>query len=236
MRHHLLTAVLATLLFVGHAQKTTAMEVHDPFEDVNRAVAAFNKTVDTFFFRPLAKGYTYIMPDFAEKGVSNFFDNLFYPTTIVNQFLQGNFKLGGQDTGRFLINTTLGIGGLFDVASAGSDNLEKHKEDFGQTFGTWGFGNGPYLIIPIFGPSTLRDGVGTLAGIYTNPLTYVEDDEWRYGLWGLSILDARVDFFKKEELISGDQYLFVRDAYIHHRQFLVKNGQAEENDPFLDGE
>jgi phospholipid-binding lipoprotein MlaA len=236
MQKKLLVAIISAIFITAQGSQTYAEEVYDPLEDVNRAITAFNTGVDTVFFRPLAKGYTYITPDFIEKGISNFFANLFYPTTIINQTLQGNLTLAGQDTARFILNTTLGIGGLFDVASAGSDDLKAHKEDFGQTLGAWGLGNGPYFVIPIWGPSTLRDGAGTIAGSYTNPILYINDDEWRHGLLGLSILNSRVDFFKKEELISGDEYLFVRDAYIQHRKFLINNGQAEENDPFLDGE
>lgn len=237
MQKHLFIAILSLFLFSGVAVNTAkAEEVNDPFESINRTIAGFNAGVDTFVFRPLAKGYTYITPDFIEKGISNFFANLKYPTVIINQLLQGNMELAVQDTGRFVINTTLGIGGLFDVASAGSDNLQAHNEDFGQTLGAWGFGTGPYFVVPIWGPSTLRDGVGTLVGTTTNPILHVEDDELKYGLLGLSILNARVDFFKTEELISGDQYLFVRDAYLQHRKFLVNNKQAEEHDPFLDDE
>lgn len=185
-------------------------------------------------FRPLAKGYEFITPSFVRKGVSNFFENLFYPNTIINQFLQGNAKLGLQDTGRFLLNTTIGLAGFIDVAS--ETGLSKHNEDFGQTFGVWGIGNGPYIVVPIWGPATIRDGIGNVAGLYTNPLSYIEDDEFRYTMFGASLINARYKLFKAEALVSGDRYTFIRDAYLQKREFMVKNGKIEESDPFLDEE
>lgn len=226
--------VASFMAAVGFTGAVTAQEqqVNDPLEGMNRAVHGFNEVVDKAVFKPLAQGYRFIAPDFVEEGVSNFFDNLFYPTTIINQFLQGKFETGVQDFTRFALNTTLGIGGLFDVASQGG--LKEHKEDFGQTFGVWGMGTGPYLVLPFWGPSNVRDGVGSVAGLYTNPIHYVEDDTAKYSLLAMSIIDTRAEMLKAEELITGDKYLFMRDAYLQRRQFMVNDKKVEEHDPFLD--
>lgn len=230
----LLSVIALVFAVTTFAPTAHATEISDPLEGINRKIDAFNTGVDLVIFRPLAKGYEFITPKFVRQGVTNFFSNLFYPTTIVNQALQGNFKLAGQDFGRFVINTTIGIGGLFDPATAGSDSLQKHDEDFGQTFGKWGMSSGPYLVLPIFGPSNVRDGLGRLAGLFTNPITYVEDDETQLALFAGALIDSRYRLFKAEELISGDKYLFIRDAYTQRREHMIRNGAAEEHDPFLD--
>jgi phospholipid-binding lipoprotein MlaA len=222
--------VLAGALFSPAAQAT---EVRDPLEPINRKIFAFNREVDRLVLEPVARGYVRVLPDFVRTGISNFFDNLLYPTVFVNQFLQGKFQLAVQDFGRFAINTTMGIGGLFDVAS--EVGLPEHDEDFGQTFGVWGITPGPYLVVPLWGPSTLRDGIGEVAGLYTNPMFYLEDDTTRYVAFGLSLIDTRAELLGAEELLSGDEYLFMRDAYLQQRAFLVNDGE-QTDDPFLDAD
>jgi phospholipid-binding lipoprotein MlaA len=206
----------------------------DPLEGVNRKVHAFNEGLDKVVLRPVARGYTAVTPDFVQEGVDNVITNLFYPTTIINQFLQGKVKQGVQDTTRFVFNSTLGIGGLFDVASAGG--MPKHQEDFGQTLGVWGIDSGPYLVLPILGPSTVRDGVGRVADMYTNPVIYIEDKTTRYTIAGMTVINTRAKLLKSDGLITGDKYLFVRDAYLERRKFLVNDMKIEESDPFLDDE
>lgn len=224
-------ALLVSLMLAGCASSRT--ETADPLEGVNRKVYAFNEGLDMVLIKPLAKGYVYVTPGFVQTGVGNFFDNLFYPTVFMNQFLQGKVKTGAQDTGRFLINTTLGIAGLFDVAT--QVGLKENNEDFGQTFAVWGVGSGPYVVLPVLGPSTGRDTVGRVAGMFANPLFYIEDDETRYGLLGLNTIDTRARLLKADELVTGDKYLFVRDAYLQRRKHLINDGTAPESDPFLDG-
>ena len=209
--------------------------VNDPLEPVNRHIHTFNDQFDKYLLKPVSKGYVYITPEFMQTGVSNFFDNLQYPLVAVNQFLQGKGRLGVQDTVRFAINTTAGVGGLFDVAK--NIGLVAHEEDLGQTLAVWGVESSPYLVVPFWGPTTLRDGTGSLVSSYAHPLTVLEyaDDHKaeRNGLLALSVIDKRARLLEAEKLISGDKYLFIRDAYLQRRDYLINDGEVEE-DPFLD--
>lgn len=232
MRRYSIFVLLAFCLFAVPVFAEEDEKDIDPFEGYNRAMHEFNMTLDGFVTKPLAKGYRAVTPDVVEKGVSNFFSNLLYPTTIINQFLQGKIGLGVQDTARFVVNSTLGIGGIFDVAVL--MGLERHQEDFGQTFAVWGVEESPYFVLPLFGPSTVRDGFGRVVDMYTNPIFYIEDNEVRYTLLGLSILDTRARFLDQEALLSGDEYLFIRDAYLQRRNYLINDKQPDEEDPFLD--
>ena len=149
----------------------------------------------------------------------------------MNQLLQGKGRKGVSDASRFLINTTLGIGGIFDVAT--SAGLKRHEEDFGQTFSVWGIGNGPYFVIPFRGASTTTQAVGLVFDAFTNPIRLISPSSVRYATWGLSLVDVRVELLTAESLLTGDEYLFVRDAYLQRREFLVLDGVVED-DPFLD--
>jgi len=183
----------------------------------------------------VAKGYQAVLPEFAETGVRNFFNNLFYPAVVINQILQGKFLFAIQDATRLVVNSTFGIGGLFDIATP--TGLVERQEDFGQTLGVWGFKTGPYLVLPIWGPSNIRDGVAIVGDTYTNPLFHIENDRLRYSMLGLALVDQRAELFRAEKLISGDKYLFVRDAYLQRRKYLVKDGAMDEvEDPFLAGQ
>lgn len=203
----------------------------DPWEGLNRKTFAFNEVVDKAVLKPLAKGYTAITPAPVEKGVSNVLDNLFYPTVIVNQLLQGKATNAIKDTTRFLVNSTVGLLGIFDVASKAG--LPAHREDFGQTLAVWGITNSPYLVLPILGPSTARDGVGRVADTFTNPIFYVNDTATRYALVAMATVDTRARQLKAESIISGDKYLFLRDAYLQRRHYQINDGRVEEQDPFL---
>lgn len=204
----------------------------DPFERLNRGVFQFNETIDGILLRPLAQGYEFITPRFVRTGVSNFFSNLFYPRVIINQLLQGKPLIAVQDTTRFVVNSTFGIGGLFDIATP--TGLERNHEDFGQTLGVWGVGAGPYLVLPIFGPSSVRDSIGLVADYYSDPLFYYKDESTIWQLSGLAIISKRAELFGAERLISGDKYLFVRDSHLQRRKYLVQDGAlTEEDDPFL---
>jgi phospholipid-binding lipoprotein MlaA len=135
-----------------------------------------------------------------------------------------------MDATRFLFNSTFGLAGLFDVAT--ELGLPAHNEDFGQTFAVWGFDDSPYLVLPLLGPMTIRDGVGNVAGYFTYPISYIEDDTLRWSLFGTGVIVERERLLEKEKLIVGDRYLFIRDAYLQRRQFLINDGQ-DEDDPFL---
>ncbi|MEC9291445.1 MAG: VacJ family lipoprotein [Pseudomonadota bacterium] len=204
----------------------------DPLEGMNRKIFAFNHMLDTAIISPIVKGYQFVTPDFAEKGVRNFFDNLYTPTVIINQVLQGKPKEALQSTGRFAMNSTIGIGGLFDVATDGG--MPKYQEDFGQTLGAWGVGSGPYLVLPVFGPSSVRDGVGRFADRYTNPITYIQDNDDKNRMFALSVIDARTRYQGMETFVTGEKYEFMRDAYLQRREYLVKDAEMGSDDPFLD--
>jgi phospholipid-binding lipoprotein MlaA len=221
---------LAVGALVGPIAARADDEPSDPLEGLNRGVQAFNDTADRWVLKPAAKGYRKVLPQTIRTGVGNFFQNLKYPVVIVNQFLQGKIGLGMSDTGRFLMNTTLGLGGLFDPASHAG--MPEHDEDFGQTFATWGIGRGPYIVIPLLGPSTVRDGVGSLLNFTVTPTGYITDDNTRYSLLALYVVQARAGVLDAEKLITGDRYIFMRDAYLQRREYLNKDGEVE--DEFLD--
>ncbi|MDZ7852386.1 MAG: VacJ family lipoprotein [Halomonas sp.] len=205
----------------------------DPWEGFNRKVFAFNDVIDRYALKPVAKGYRFITPDPVETGVGNFFSNLGEPRTALNSLLQGKGTNAGVATGRFLVNTTVGIGGLFDVASR--MEIIGREEDFGQTLAVWGAGEGAYLVLPLLGPSTIRDTAGLPADMVTYPTTYVEDDEVRLGLTALRVIDTRAGLLDQEKMIRGDRYSFIRDAYLQRRRFEVNDGEMGE-DPFASDE
>tara|TARA_R110000822_G_scaffold12845_19_gene46229 strand:+ start:3363 stop:4118 length:756 start_codon:yes stop_codon:yes gene_type:complete len=227
-RRATLIIFIGSILLGGCAQVETRQ---DPLEPFNRQMFAFNDAVDRAILKPVAKGYVKVLPAPVRTGVSNVFSNLRTPTTIINQFLQGKPVEGLRDITRFLVNSTVGILGIFDVASR--SGLEKDVEDFGQTLAVWGVPAGPYLVVPFFGPSGFRDGAGDIAGLYTYPPTYA-DDEWVYALFAIDFIQQRAQLLDAEKLISGDRYLFIRDAYLQRREALVRDGEADESDPFLD--
>jgi phospholipid-binding lipoprotein MlaA len=219
------TVVSVLLLAAGCASAPGRTEGDDPWQGLNRSVYKFNDTLDRAALKPVAKGYRAITPGWFRSGVSNFFANLSYPTTIVNEFLQGKAGLGVKDTGRFLLNTTLGIGGLFDVATP--VGLQANDEDFGQTLAVWGLGSGPYLMLPFLGPSSLRDAPSRAFDYFTSPLTYVEipwETEW--GMRGLDLIHSRAELLPLDATLQRtfDPYVFIRDAWVQQREFAIYDG------------
>jgi phospholipid-binding lipoprotein MlaA len=214
------------------AQPNRRNEPYDPFERVNRVTFRFNEAADRAVAKPLAKAYRRVTPRLVRTGVSNFLDNLAYPVTIINDLLQGKIKVFFRDTGRLVINSTVGIGGIFDLASA--DGLEKNDEDFGQTLGKWGLRPGPYIVIPLLGPSDLRDGTGRIADIWMDPRHYFSNNWWTWSLWGVELVDLRARLLDTDKAFSGvyDRYAFLRNAYLQRRQYLVTDGQetSEQQD------
>lgn len=195
----------------------------DPWEGFNRKVFVFNDTLDGWILKPIAKGYQFIAPDPVEVGVSNFFTNLGEVPSALNNVLQWKWKKVGNNTGRFLLNSTVGLAGLFDVAKY-TGLKRKDSESFGQTLSHWGVGAGPYLVLPLMGPSTLTDTLSTPVDWYSQPLSYYENEEVRYALVGLNLIDQRAGLLEAEELISGDRYTFIRQAFLQRREYLVKDG------------
>ncbi|GAA0686930.1 VacJ family lipoprotein [Marinobacterium maritimum] len=199
----------------------------DPWEGFNRSIFSFNETLDRYAVKPLAQGYRYVTPDIAEKGVSNFFDNLSDVGNLFNNLLQFKFDAAGKTFARLTFNTTFGLAGLVDVATP--MGIEEHTEDFGQTLGHWGVGSGPYLVLPFIGPSTVRDGVALPVDWAVDPVGEVDHVPTRNSLYALRLLDTRSRLLKAEQIISGDKYSFVRDAYLQRRAYQIDDGAVDVN-------
>jgi phospholipid-binding lipoprotein MlaA len=206
----------------------------DPLEPLNRGIYQFNDAADTILVKPAAELYEMIVPRFMRTGVGNFFSNLNDVIVALNSLLQGKFAQAGSDVARLAVNTTVGVLGLFDFATG--MELEKHDEDFGQTLGYWGIGDGPYIVLPLIGPSSARDTVGWVGDYYTWPVTYLENDRARYALVGLRVVSSRADLLAASKILETaalDPYVFVRDAYLQRRRNLVHDGKPppEDEDP-----
>ena len=199
----------------------------DPYESVNRRVFAFNEFMDRWVLKPVAEGYRWVTPGFVDRGVTNFFSNLGEIRNLLNSALQGDFRQAGSSTGRFLTNSTVGIGGLVDVAS--EVGLEYRREDFGQTLAVWGADGGPYIVLPFLGGSSIRDAFGRVPDVYLSPLTYMDDVAWRNSLRALDLVDTRADLIDSEALLSGDRYTFLKDIYEQRRQAAISNGVPSES-------
>lgn len=199
---------------------------HDPFQGFNRAMFTFNDKFDRYLARPVAEAYQDVTPRVVRTGISNFFSNLFQPTVIINNLLQGKVKRAGADTGRFVLNTTVGVLGLFDVATP--MGVPKNTEDLGQTFGWWGIEPGPYLVLPFLGPRNTRDAFGLVGDWYTDPVTYVDSDTTRWSTRGVAIVDTRAQLLGASDILEQaageDAYIFVREAYRQRRRNQVYDG------------
>ena len=206
-------------------------EINDPFEDLNRDIFIFNEKLDEKLLKPAALTYRKVTPQFARAGVTNFFNNLEEIDTTINQVLQGEIKYAFNDAGRFVINTTIGLFGLIDVAS--KMGLERHEEDFGQTLGVWGFDSGPYIMIPFLGPSNPRDLLSRPISSFLSGTFAMEDNDVKITLIGIDALETRERLLDAETLIIGDKYMFVKDAYVQSREYEINNGSTED-DEFLD--
>ena len=206
-------------------------EIDDPFEDLNRDIFIFNEKLDEKLLKPAALTYRKVTPQFARTGVTNFFNNLEEIDTTINQVLQGEIKYAFNDASRFVINSTIGLLGLIDVAS--KLGLERHEEDFGQTLGVWGFNSGPYIMIPFLGPSNPRDLLSRPISSFLSGTFAMEDNDVKLTLIGIDALETRERLLDAETLIIGDKYIFVKDAYVQSREYEINNGSTE-NDEFLD--
>jgi len=216
-------------LIIGLSACATGPEhdPHDPLEPLNRAVDSFNNDLlDRAFLRPFAEVYNHLIPEPVIVSIRNFFSNLEELLVITNDILQGKFAQGLNDTARFVYNSTFGLGGLFDVASAW--NLPKHNEDFGQTLGYWGISSGPYLVLPFFGPRTVRDTLGLAADAPFNPTYYFSPPASRNATTALRIIDTRASLLGASRVLEEaalDPYLFMRDAYLQRRESLIRDGR-----------
>ena len=206
----------------------------DPWERYNRTVYNFNDTIDKAVLRPVAKGYRAVTPDPVEHGISNFFSNLTYPVVVINQFLQGDVGDGFRDTGRFIVNSVVGLGGIFDPAT--HIGLEANNEDFGQTLAVWGVPAGPYFVLPFLGPSTVRDAAGTYADTEISPVFEYFEEPDRYYLLGLRVVDLRAQLLDLDSQLGNtyDPYTFMRDAFLQRREYLVNDGSMPQQDYYDD--
>ena len=218
------------LIFILFSSSLYAEDINDPFEDINRVTFEFNESLDRNFLKPVAQTYSKT-PKPIKKGVTNFFNNLEEVETSVNQVLQGKPKLALNDITRFVINSSIGLGGLIDVAT--KIGLTRHEEDFSQTLALWGVPTGPYLMLPALGPSSLRDALSKPFSSFLSVTFHMTEADVNITLKGIDALETRERLLEIESLIYGDRYDFVKDSYIQYMNYEVKDGVGVE-DEFLD--
>ena len=227
--------VFAALALGGCASVPGERVDHDPWEGVNRGMYHVNDVLDRATTRPIARGYNTIVPQSARQSVTNFSRNLLTPGSALNNFLQGKPRDGAGELLRFIINSTAGIGGLFDIAA--NNGLEPKYEDFGQTAAVWGVPNGPYVMLPLRGPSTLRDALLMPLDILADPLYHYDDSSVRDPLYVLRILNLRSQLMGLEDMLedSADPYITLRESYLQNREFEIYDGNPpSEEDEFFD--
>lgn len=227
------TSIIGSLVLTGCAHKGT--NPVDPYEPFNRKVHNFNMAVDATMLKPPAKLYYAVVPPLVRKGVNNAFNNLDMVPTIANDILQAEGRLVVRDSWRLVINSTLGIAGLFDVAS--KFGLSPHYNDLGITFAKWGDKKSPYLVIPFVGPSTIRDGSGWLFQFALwSPYVYMNNDKLAYSLLALRYIDLRTQLFDSERLMGEalDKYTFIRDAYLQHRSYLIAGSEQDNGSLYIE--
>lgn len=223
-------SVALCMLFLSACATTNALDERDPWEGFNRGVYSFNESMDRVLFNPVGRVYNAITPEFIDTSVSNFFSNLGQLSVIANDILQLKFDQTVNDTVRLFLNSTVGLLGFLDVSS--SAGLHSSDEDFGQTLAHWGVSPGPYLVVPFFGPSTVRDVTGYVVdrGVFS-PIFYLEDDLTRAGLLTLEFVDFKSDLLSTDDLIAEaalDEYEFIKNAYFEKRASQISDGAFED--------
>tara|TARA_B100001250_G_scaffold196569_1_gene168868 strand:- start:64 stop:762 length:699 start_codon:yes stop_codon:yes gene_type:complete len=218
------------LIFIFYISDISAKEINDPYENLNRKTYEFNENLDDKIAKPIAEFYSKFPPPI-KNGVTNFFNNLEEVDTFINQLLQGKPKESLNDLTRFIINSTIGLAGFIDVAS--KIGLERHEEDFGQTLGVWGVGQGPYIMLPVLGPSTLRDTFSRPVSSFLSVTFHMTETDVNIALKSIDAIETRERLLEVESLLSGDKYSFVKDAYIQSIYYEVKDGIDVEDD-FID--
>lgn len=226
--------ILAAFSLTACASRELAQETGDPFEPTNRAIFAVNQTLDDAVVGPTARAYDAVMPDPVQTGVRNFMSNLNQPVVFANALLQGDVHAAGDTFGRFLMNTTIGVAGVFDVAS--HEGVPQHRRDFGQTLAVWGVEDGPYLVLPLIGPSNLRDATGRFVDRYPHPLNWNEEESGETWAWGLRALNGTQTRADLDDAIGSlnrtaiDPYVQARSAWRQSRAaFIDSKGQTDES-------
>ena len=218
--------ILLLIFFCSGCASTGSIEEYkDPFEKYNRAVYKFNDEVDKAILKPIARGYSKVVPSPVRRSVGNFFRNLLEPTTIINDVLQGKFRQAVSDSIRLLFNTSFGLLGFFDVGTA--LGMERHQEDFGQTFAVWGVKPGPFIMLPFLGPTNVRDGIGLIPYyLYTDPRLYNPETNVNIALIGINVIDSRAQLLTPSKLLELqlDPYAFLRETYNQRRLNLIYDG------------
>ena len=199
----------------------------DPFQSINKKTHNFNQTLDVNFATPVARVYKIITPDILEIGVTNFTHNVEDLSVALNNILQGKINEGVSDIFRFTINSTLGLAGFIDIAS--NLGFKKHDEDFGQTLAIWGIPDGPYIVLPGLGPSSLRDTLAMIPDAFLTPLYVINHDRTSYSLTAIDLIDTRARYLGLESVVIGDEYLFYRDAYLQSREFDILDGKVKDD-------
>ncbi len=234
LKRYLLLSLVATMVGCASIPAGVEPSPHDPWEPVNRSVFEFNEGLDAYVLKPVVAGYRFVLPEFVRDGIYNFFSNYSDIYTALQNLLQGKPDYAFSDLMRVVVNTTMGLGGLIDLATPGG--LEKHKEDWGQTFGVWGVPSGPYVVLPFFGPSNVRDTFGTAADLESDYLfRLLPDVALRNSLTGLRVVNARNTYYEAGDLLDGaaiDKYSFMRDAYIQRREYQINEGR-EDKEPLM---
>lgn len=227
LSRYLLLAMLAFTSGCSWAQEQERTRDVDPWEPVNRKIFVFNDTLDHWILTPVAKGYKFVMPDFAEQGVTNFIANVYEFNSFYNSLLQGEFLGATKAGGRLLVNSTLGLLGFFDVATP--MGIAPFRADFGQTLAVWGVDSGPYVMLPVFGPRNVRSAVGYFTDTYTSIPYLVNEQTWAWTFWTVEVIDYRARLLDAEDLITGDRYIFLRDAYLQRRKAFDTRGEVDDS-------
>ena len=220
-------ASLAALVLAAPFVEAQTQQEIDPWEGYNRWMFDFNGDTDRLIIRPVAKGYDAIMPEFGRIGVNNFFSNFYDFNGALNAILQGRIEQAVNNTFRVVANSTIGLFGLFDVASMAG--IPRYETDFGHTLSVWGVPRGNYVVLPIIGPSTVRSAFGASVDAYMSPLGQMMNDEAYWGLRMFNVLDIRAGLLDAEEIMTGDSYVFFRDVYLQSRAVLEAGGQVKDD-------
>ena len=230
IKQAILLGLIATLVGCASIPAGVERSPQDPWEPFNRSVFEFNEGLDAYLLKPVVAGYRFVLPEFVRDGIYNFFSNYNDIYTALYNLLQGKPDYAFNDFMRVVVNTTMGLGGLIDLATPGG--LEKHKEDWGQTLGVWGVPSGPYVVLPFFGPSNVRDTFGTVADLESDYLfSFVKNIGVRNSITGLRVVNARNTYYEAGDLLDGaaiDKYSFMRDAYIQRRVYQINEGREDE--------